>query len=77
MRGIGAVGVGGFGPSTRLRAGIMGEGTGICDNGANGGCGGTFGAGATVLTVSGVISVMVLIGSGLGGGAGIALFSPP
>ena len=62
-------GVGGFG--------IMGGGTGICDSGANDGCGGAFGIGATDFNVSGVISIMVLIGSGLGGIAGVALFSLP
>jgi hypothetical protein len=55
----------------------MGGGMGICDSGANDGCGGAFGIGATDSKVSGVISVMVLIGFGLGGIAGIALFSLP
>jgi hypothetical protein len=68
--GIADAGDGGIG-----NFGFMDDGTGICDNGAKG-CGvGAFGAGATVFNVSGVISIMVRIGSGFGTGA--ALFSLP
>ena len=47
--------------------GATGEGTGICDNGVNDGRGETRGVGAAAFSVSGVISVIVLIGSGTGG----------
>jgi len=55
-----------------------GEGTGICERGAKEGpVGGFGGEGTIVFRVSGVISVMVLVGSGLGGIMGGALFSLP
>ena len=56
----------------------MSEGTGICDNGVKEGPAVGFGGvGKIVFSVSGVISVMVLIDSGLGGVIGGALFSLP
>lgn len=53
------------------------EGTGICDSGANGCVSEILGIGTTVFSVSGVISVIVLAGSGMGGIIGGALFSFP
>jgi hypothetical protein len=57
--------------------GTIGDGIGICDIGVNDGCAGAFGIGTVALSDSGVISVMVRIGSGLGGIIGALLFSLP
>ncbi len=66
LEDIGVTGTGGFEAAT--------EGMGICEMGVNEGA---FGIGVTVFNVSGVISVIVLAGSGTGGSMGGLLFSLP